>query len=101
MDRRRWWNSLQDRFAISFSKTLVSIQNAKSKIIIDLLDNDMNDMTEVYDLTKDPEEKINIVSSIFGRQIKRYMMNKAELMFGFNLRGMGFNWRERFRESVN
>lgn len=96
MDRRRLWGNLQDRFAISFSNSVVSIQNAKSKMIIDILN---ENRVEIYDLAKDPGEKNNIESN--SESIKKYFMRQLKLVFGFNFKGLGLNWRERFGKSVN
>lgn len=92
INERKWWSNLQDRFAISFSDSLVSIQNNKWKMIADLSD---TSRLEVYDLKKDPQEKINISSST--STIATRLMTKLELTFGFNLSGLGLSWKDRFK----
>lgn len=92
----RPWEKLQERFAISFSRSLGSIQNSKYKMIFDLLD---DDRAEIYDLRNDKGEKNNISSS--SKPVRKYFMAKLESIFGFRLKGLGINWRERFSERVN
>ena len=50
MTGSRPWQRFQERFAISFSKSLGSIQNSKRKMIFDLLD---DNFVEIYDLIND------------------------------------------------
>jgi hypothetical protein len=91
MDNRRWWNQYQQRFAVSFSKSLVSIQDNKWKMIFDVYD---ENRMEIYDLTKDSGEKNNIASKAIPVQIN--LMARLQSVFGFNLKGLSWSWRERF-----
>ena len=87
-----WWrNFFQDRFAISFSRSLASIQNRRWKMIFDLSG---EDALRIYDLRKDSEERKNIAPETLP--ISTYLTRKLEQIFGFRLKGLGFDWEEHF-----
>lgn len=84
-----------NRYAISFTGPLVSIQDIRYKMILDLCN---EERIEIYDLMKDPLEKRNIV--LQSGYISRRMMKALTKEFGFNLRGSGINWREKFGQDM-
>lgn len=96
MDGKRWWSNLQKRFAISFSGSLLSIQDNKWKMIADLCD---DGRLEVYDLENDPKEKKNLAKSVTG--VSRVLMDRLEETLGFSLKGLGINWKDRFGSNRN
>lgn len=91
MGNIRWWNFFQNRFAISFSRSLASIQNNRWKMILDVSG---EDRIKIYDLRNDPGEKNNVASS--SLPISYYLTRQLEQTFGFKFEGLGFDWEERF-----
>lgn len=89
----RPWEKFQERVAISFSRSLGSIQNSKYKMIFDLLD---DDLVEIYDLINDKGEKNNIARN--SQFTQKYFVGKLESVFNFRLKGLGVNWKDRFSE---
>ena len=90
------FDRVREDFAISFSDSLVSVQDKSWKMIANLCD---ENTLMVYNLANDPQEKLNVVTQ--NVRISKKFMNLLEKEVRFDRRNIGIYWSEQFVNRKN